>query len=84
MITSRKKKSMNQIMGNKYNGIINILGIRKKERKEKKKKEKRGTKWKNRIISNILRYNGIKIFRKDWTKSELAAITAATGEFILS
>lgn len=86
MITSRKKKPMNQIMANKYNGILNILGIRKKKEKgkEKKKKERGGTKWKNRIISNILRYNGIKIFRKDWTKLELAAITAATGEFILS
>lgn len=47
MITPRKKKSMNQIMGNKYNGILNILGIRKKKkekRKEKKKRERRGTK----------------------------------------
>lgn len=58
---------MNQIIGNKYNGILNILGIRKK----KKKREGRGTKWKNRIISNILRYNGIKIFRKDWNSPQL-------------
>lgn len=38
---------MNQIMANKYNGILNILGIRKKKKekgKEKKKKERRGTK----------------------------------------
>lgn len=47
MITPRKKKSMNQIMGNKYNGILNILGIRKKKKKKgkkRKKRERRGTK----------------------------------------
>ena len=42
MITPRKKKSMNQIMGNKYNGILNILAIRKKKKRKKERKEKKG------------------------------------------
>lgn len=42
MITPRKKKSMNQIMGNKYNGILNILGIRKKKKEKRKEKKKKG------------------------------------------
>ena len=56
MITPRKKKSMNQIMGNKYNGILNILGIRKKKKKKKgkKRKEGKGEEQNERIVSSAI------------------------------
>lgn len=40
-LLQEKKKPMNQIMANKYNGILNILGIRKKKKKKKEKKRKK-------------------------------------------
>lgn len=58
MITSRKKKPMNQIMANKYNGILNILGIRKKKRK-RKRKEKKGKKRNKMKESNHQQYSAI-------------------------
>lgn len=58
MITSRKKKPMNQIMANKYNGILNILGIRKKKRK-RKRKEKKGKRRNKMKESNHQQYSAI-------------------------
>lgn len=49
---------MNQIMANKYNGILNILGIRKKKRK-RKRKEKKGKKRNKMKESNHQQYSAI-------------------------
>lgn len=59
MITSRKKKPMNQIMANKYNGILNILGIRKKKKRKRKRKEKKGKKRNKMKESNHQQYSAI-------------------------
>ena len=39
-----KKKEIDESnqMGNKYNGILNILGIRKEKKRKKERKEKKG------------------------------------------